>query len=997
MLGRSFRGRLLALVVGGMAVASCHMLSGHADLAPRRAALGQPCSVRGDCETGECVDGVCCGNPCEGPCLACDLPDRVGTCTPVPAFEDPDGDCEVGVCDGSGRCAIGQTGAVTWLEAGRNQQVLDLALGPLDEVVAVGSYIGAIDGIEELSDIDGDGEPNQWRLQLSVNGTPEGSSAIEAPSTSGFVGDIAAAILPDGTPLWGHTRRYPDGERDVWVSSPDGTWSLRLGEPNIVERLVAMDAAPDGDLVLVGTFGAQLDLGPAGTLDGGEDAWFVIKVGPDAVPRWGRVLRATTSSFGDPGSLVLTDVEAGSRIALTGSFEGAVDAAGSLLVTDRPAGLVAAFALDGTPEWVVAPTFSEAPQLGPDDPPATGPARATHVAVAPGGDVVAAFDGGAVPGARLVRYDGDDATSIWTRPIGPPLAPEGTGTLEITALAAGIDGDLHLGVTLAGSFEVAGQRFDGPGEALTLRTSANGGYLAATSLGQGDVGALTVDSHGDVIVGATLFGQLGPAPLEPLVANGDDAVLIKLRSDGTALWRRIYGDGGKPIVTSSLASAGEAGPVMGGVVTGELAPQGSSFVGEDSGCTVDGFIVRRPPDQDPWQQSFRGCFGGGSGVDDMAVSATPEGWVFALGSTGAETASRVEYGAPGTSPSAVTVVPNDPPDLGGFLVGIDPIRAGMGHPADWELRLPMVGTPRLMANGRGGVVAAFERPLRDEEDPFGPIDVRELPHEGGQQRWRYEVGLNEACSGAEARCLRDIYAGDGGVALLTWATSQPGCDPSSVVASCVTVLAQDGTTGRLVWERPFPELRLDAVALRPDNSAFVAGSLLGAAAQLAPDVGLVGDAAQVGVVVEMRSDGFPVSAINLGCLGLARGRVHGTDLELWGDTVVVVGQAASAGAPLLPVPGGPSYPSVDTTFVAKLAHGAKAASAIGDDCPAVGESAWRELWVREIRGLAQQAPLVAVRRSDGVVLVAGSAQGDLVVAGETEPNGGEAYLVELQP
>ncbi len=997
MLGRGIRGRLGALLLGGMTVASCHMLSGHADLTPSGAAPGQACSVRDDCETGECVDGVCCGNQCEGPCEACDLPGHVGTCTPVPAFQDPDGDCEAGVCDGSGRCAIGATRAVSWLEAGRNQQVVDLALGPLDEVVVVGSYVGAIDGIEEaVPSIDEDGEPNQWRLQLSVNGSPEASSAIEAPPTSGFIDDIAAAVLTDGTSLWGHTRDL-DGERDVWVSSPDGAWSLRLGEPNIVERLVAMAAAPDGDVVLVGTFGAQLDLGPAGILDGGEDAWYVVKVGPDAVPRWGRVIRATTSTFGQPGTVVLRDVAVGERIAVAGSFEGAVDAAGSLLVSDRPAGLVASFALDGTPEWVVAPTFSELPKVGPDDPPATGPARATHVAVAPDGDVVAAFDGGAVPGARLVRYRGADAKSQWIRPIGPPLAPEGTGTLEITALAAGNDGDLHLGVTLAGSFEVAGQRFEGQRQALALRTSANGGYLAATWLGQGRVGALAVDSHGDLVIGATLFGQLGPAPLEPLVANGDDAVIAKLRNDGSALWRRIYGDGGKPIVTTSVASAGDAGPVMGGVVTGELAPQGSSFVGGAEGCTVDGFIVRRPPDGEPWQQSFRGCFGGGVGVDDMAVSATSEGWVFALGTTGAATASRVEYGAPGALPSEVTVVPNDPPDLAGFLVGIAPVRAGPDRPADWELRLPMVGAPRLMANERGGVVAAFERPLRDDDDPYGPIDVRELTHEAGQQRWRYEVGLSEACGGGEARCLRDVYAGDAGVALLTWAASSKGCEPASVTRSCITVLGQQGGAGRLIWEQDLPGLRLDAVALRPDNGAFVTGSLIGSSVQLGPDVGIASSAVQVGVMVELRSDGFPVSATNLGCLGVNRGRIHGTDIDVRDDTVVVVGQAAPGNAPLLPVPGGPIFPNVDTTFVLKLGYGVEVVPAAGDGCPTAGESAWRTLWRRELRGLAQQPPRVSITRVEGDILVAGSAQGDLDVAGVMEPNGGEAYLVELEP
>lgn len=979
-----------------MAVASCHMLSGHADLAPRKAALGQPCSVESDCQTAECVDGVCCGNPCLGPCSACDLPEHVGVCTAIPAFRDPDGDCEAGVCDGSARCASGERGSVTWLGAGRDQQVLDIALGPLDEVAAVGRYAGAIDGIDDSGrDIDGDGLPNQWRLQLTVNGIREASSVIEAPDTADFVDDIAAAVLVDGTPLWGRTRVFEGGERDVWVTSPDGAFSLRLGEPGVVERLIAMDAAPDGDVVLLGTFGVELDLGAAGLLDGGEEAWFLVKVAPNGTPRWGRVLRATTSPFGKPGTLVLSDVEAEGRIAVAGSFVGAIDATGSLIVSEQSAGLVVAFGLDGTLSWVVTPTFADASGADTEEPAQSGPARATRVVVTPNGDVVATFADGAVPGSRWARYRGHDAKVLWTRPIGPPLTTGDTGSLEVTALAAGHDGDLHLGVRLnEGRFDVAGQRFEGWGTAVALRASANGGYLAATALGQGRIGAMAVDSHGDLVVGATLFGQVGPAPLEPLVANGLDAVITKLRSDGEALWRQICGDGGKPIATTSVASAGEHGSVVGGVVSGELAPETGTFLGVDSQCSVDGFVVRRPPDDEPWQRSFYGCFGGGRGIDDMSVAAARDGWVFALGSTGADTPSAVEYGPPGASPSQVTQVPLDPPDLGGFLVGIDPVRAPEdGHPFDWELRLPMVGAPRLMANGRGGVVAAFEKHRRELEDPFGPIDIRELTHEG-KQRWRQDLGLSEACAHAHSRCLRDVYAGDGGVALLTWATTG-GCAPSAVVSSCISVLRQEGSSGRVIWGRRIDGYRLDAVALRPDNRAFATGSVSGLVAD--PALVVSSDAEQIGVMIELRADGFPVSATDLGCAGITRGRVHGTDIEVSGDTVIVVGQASPGDAPLLPVPGGPSFPRVDTSFAVKLGFGVETMVGLGEGCPVSGESAWRALWLRELRGLAQQPPHVAIVPGSGRVLLAGSVQGDLTLDNEIIPTGGEAFLVEFEP
>jgi len=68
---------------------------------------GQPgdfCSGAVQCDSGYCVDGVCCTTPCSGACQACNLTDD-GTCITVPnGYECADND----LCDGTEVCQNGQ-------------------------------------------------------------------------------------------------------------------------------------------------------------------------------------------------------------------------------------------------------------------------------------------------------------------------------------------------------------------------------------------------------------------------------------------------------------------------------------------------------------------------------------------------------------------------------------------------------------------------------------------------------------------------------------------------------------------------------------------------------------------------------------------------------------------------------------------------------------------------------------------------------------------------
>ena len=77
--------------------------------------LGQVCSLGGECESGFCVDGVCCSTDSCPSCQACDQGGDAGDCSALAAGAAPSGQCPGdaacggGQCDGLGGCAYQAT------------------------------------------------------------------------------------------------------------------------------------------------------------------------------------------------------------------------------------------------------------------------------------------------------------------------------------------------------------------------------------------------------------------------------------------------------------------------------------------------------------------------------------------------------------------------------------------------------------------------------------------------------------------------------------------------------------------------------------------------------------------------------------------------------------------------------------------------------------------------------------------------------------------------
>lgn len=68
-------------------------------------ALGAQCTDGAQCASSFCVDGVCCGNACVGPCRSCNQPNNDGICMPYAQGTNPAAECTGNMtCNGAGAC-----------------------------------------------------------------------------------------------------------------------------------------------------------------------------------------------------------------------------------------------------------------------------------------------------------------------------------------------------------------------------------------------------------------------------------------------------------------------------------------------------------------------------------------------------------------------------------------------------------------------------------------------------------------------------------------------------------------------------------------------------------------------------------------------------------------------------------------------------------------------------------------------------------------------------
>jgi hypothetical protein len=166
--------------------------------------LGASCSTGTQCDSGFCVDGVCCNTPCDAGCAACTAALGAamdGTCTTA-AIKNADdiGSCDAthGACGNNEKCACTNDGACA------QEGVVQLVAG--SQHVCARSYFGAVKcwgnntyGQLGLGDVQHRGDaPNEMGLNLPT-------LMLGQPATSLTAGDNhTCALLADSSvKCWG--------------------------------------------------------------------------------------------------------------------------------------------------------------------------------------------------------------------------------------------------------------------------------------------------------------------------------------------------------------------------------------------------------------------------------------------------------------------------------------------------------------------------------------------------------------------------------------------------------------------------------------------------------------------------------------------------------------------------------------------------------------------------------------------------------------------------
>ena len=440
----------------------------------------------------------------------------------------------------------------------------------------------------------------------STGDTSIGDTSTAEPST----GDTSTGVMPACRPGASEAcYSGPPGTEDVGLCvagarscGPEGEWGACIGEvlPARESCADAGDEDCDGVDACAGAYpwsrsfggvewdhGRRVVIDPAGsvivminasgkgTIDfgggpraglGGRDV-SLVKFAPDGAHLWSKRFAVGVA---DPYIGMDIAVDADGRIALTGTFPGAVDFGGGPLVSQsKQDGFLAVFAPDGAHLWSLAVRtgWSVEPQ---------------SVGFDPAGDVILTgrfsswvdLGGGAMFGAGgddifLARHDAAGQHQ-WSRSFGDVKMQTSHGVVIDAA------GDIHIGGNFQGTLDFGGGPLVSAGDLdlFLAKFDAQGDVLWSERFGgpgEDRMFTLAVGGDGRLGFGGESFGglDLGDGPLDAGIHN----YVAVVDAAGAPLWSRLVSPGST--LLQAVAFAGDGSLWM----TGGFYEAGNDFGG----------------------------------------------------------------------------------------------------------------------------------------------------------------------------------------------------------------------------------------------------------------------------------------------------------------------------------------------------------------------------------------------------------------------------------
>lgn len=495
-------------------------------------ALGTTCDEAAACDSGFCVDGVCCRTACDGICAVCD---GLGECVGHPPGMDPDEECLGATCDGSKACDYGVHRWSFGFGDLVEEKAADVAVGPSGETVMVGSFIGDIDfggGVLSatvgqdiyVAKFDAMGNHVWSKAFGNVDMNPSGFLSSQLPygvtvASNGHIfitGTVAQDISFGGPTLTAQGL-------DLFIVELDDNGDhvrsklFYATAQNLTQRIgfdVALDTS--GNILLTGRFSGTLDF-DGNVLNNGvgnSQSTFVAKLNSDFITLWASS-HGTADSV-DEGLAVVPSVN--NEVVVCGRMTGDVTFGAINLTTTGPEdAFVARFDANGNVLWakrfggVGADACHGMTALNGGDVAITGYFEGT---VSFGGDDLESLGG---KDAFIVRLTGA-GSEVWSRALRGPGDDRGSGIARGPQDTVFLTGRFEQTLSTGAEFLTSA----GAGDVFLARMlDTTGAPVWARRVGgMGDdfsPEGLSVDaSNGDVVITGTLGGEMsfGGAPIQ---------------------------------------------------------------------------------------------------------------------------------------------------------------------------------------------------------------------------------------------------------------------------------------------------------------------------------------------------------------------------------------------------------------------------------------------------------------------------------------------------